>query len=259
MNSRNAFLLFAFLLIAVAGIVPVAHSAGKKVDIPEKEWSFDGVFGSFDRGALQRGYKVYAEVCKNCHSLKYLYYRNLMQLGYTEDEVKAIASQFSVMDGPNDEGEMFERPAKPSDHFVSPFPNRKAAEFANGGAYPPDMTLISKARKGGADYIYALLVGYEEPPEEMKDKLLTGQYYNKYMSGHIIAMAAPLADGMIAYEDGSPETLEQYSEDVATFLAWTAEPTMEVRKKTGLKVFIFLLAFAGIMYATKRKVWLDKH
>ncbi len=157
------------------------------------------------------------------------------------------------MDGPNEEGEMFERPGLPSDRFVAPYANKEQARAANNGAYPPDMSLIAIARKGGADYLYSLLVGYEDAPEGKE--LLPGQYWNKYMPGHVIAMAAPLSDGQIAYPDGSPETLEQYSKDVAHFLQWAADPKMEQRKETGIRALIFLFFFTLIFYLAKRKLW----
>lgn len=256
LSSIAIFSLMAGLLLMSA---PNARAAGDYVTPPEQDWSFNGVFGSFDRASLQRGYKVYSQVCAACHAMSKLSYRNLSGLGYNEAEIKAIASQYTVMDGPNDEGEMEERTAKPSDTFKSPFANRQQAMYANNGAYPPDLSLITKARHYGPDYLYALMIGYEQAPEKYQKKLLAGQYYNKYMSGHIIAMAAPLSDGMIEYEDGTEGTVEQYSKDVTTFLTWASDPHMEGRKSMGIKVFLFLLAFAGVMYATKKKVWADQH
>lgn len=249
---------YLLLLIALLAVFPAAnksHAADSGKAPPHQDWSFNGPFGTFDRGALQRGFQVYKQVCAACHSMDYLSYRNLTALGYSEGQIKTIAAEYTVIDGPNDEGDMFERPGKPSDKFVNPYPNEKAARYANNGALPPDMSLIAKARMGGADYIYALLTGYEDPPEGVE--LGAGQHWNKYMAGNKIAMAAPLSDGMIAYEDGSPETMEQYSKDISHFLMWAAEPHMEVRKQTGIKVVLFLIVFAGIMYAVKRKIWAD--
>ena len=238
--------------------VTVAHAAGgENTPLPDMAWSFEGPFGTYDKAALQRGFKVYKEVCSACHGMKKLSYRNLAALGYTEDEVKAIAAQYMVMDGPNDEGEMFERAARPSDKFKSPFPNDKAAQFANNGALPPDLSLITKARLGGADYIYALLTGYEDAPVD--HTLLPGQYWNKYMPGHVIAMAPPLSDGQVAYEDGTATTVDQYARDLAHFLTWAAEPELEERKRMGVKVVLFLLVLAGVMYAVKRKLWAKVH
>lgn len=252
----SRFFILTFCLLTLAISAP-AIAAGDSEPPPKLSWSFDGVFGTYDRGALQRGYKVYAQVCAACHSMDRLYYRDLAALGYNELELKAIAANYTVIDGPDDEGEMFERPALPSDRFVNPYANKKQAMYANNGAFPPDMSLLAKARANGPDYITALLLGYKDAPEG--EELLDGQYWNKYMPGHVIAMAPPLAEGMIAYEDGSPETLEQYSKDVSHFLAWAAEPQMEARKRVGIKAFIFLFVFAGLMYAVKKKVWAGAH
>ncbi|MGB0719947.1 MAG: cytochrome c1 [Bdellovibrionales bacterium] len=223
---------------------------------PKQDWSFSGPFGTYDRGALQRGYKVYREVCSACHSMQHVSFRNLEALGYDEAQIKNIAANYTVIDGPDDEGEMFERPALPSDAFPSPYPNKQAAKAANG-AYPPDLSLITKARHGGADYVYAILTGFTEPEHGVT--LTEGQHYNKYMPGHVIAMAPPLSDDQVAYEDGSPTTVQQYAKDVSHFLTWAAEPEMEDRKRIGLQVLIFLLVFAGIMYGVKKKIWADVH
>jgi ubiquinol-cytochrome c reductase cytochrome c1 subunit len=234
-----------------------AESGSHHVELPDVKWPFDGIFGKHDRASLQRGFQVYTQVCAACHSMDLLSYRNLTALGYSADEVKAIAASHTVHDGPNDEGDMFDRPGLPSDHFVGPFLNKKAAAAANNGALPPDLSLIAKARHGGASYIYGILTGYEEPPAGKT--LLASQHWNKYMSGNVIAMPPPLMDGQVAYEDGSPQTVDQYAKDVASFLTWAAEPHMEDRKQIGLKVLIFLLVFTGIMYAVKKKVWADHH
>ncbi|HEY8189940.1 MAG TPA: cytochrome c1, partial [Micavibrio sp.] len=225
--------------------------------IPEQEWSFNGIFGTYDRAALQRGFQVYKEVCSACHSMSRLSYRNLSDLGYSDAEVKAIAADVMVADGPNDEGEMFERPGRPSDHFKSPYANIQAAKYANNGAFPPDMSLLAKARHGGADYIYSILTGYEEAPTNKE--LLPGQYWNKAMAGNIIAMPQPIHAGQVTYSDGANQDVDQYARDVAQFLTWASEPHMEERKRTGVKVFLFLLVFAGVMYAAKRKLWSNVH
>ncbi len=226
--------------------------------IPVLKWSFDGMFGRFDRGALKRGFQIYNEVCSGCHSLRLLYYRNLTQIGFTEDEVKNIAANFEVKDGPNDEGEMFTRPALPSDHFVSPFANEKAARAANGGALPPDLSLIAKARKGGANYIHALLTGYrDEVPEGFK--LMDGMNYNAYFPGNQIAMPQPIDEDAVEYTDGTKATLDQEARDIATFLTWAASPEMEVRKSMGLKVMLFLIVLTSLLYALKRRIWSDVH
>jgi ubiquinol-cytochrome c reductase cytochrome c1 subunit len=220
---------------------------------PKMHWTFDGPFGYYDRASLQRGFQIYSQVCSGCHSMNRMHYRDIEALGYSEDQVKTIAAAKNVQDGPNDEGEMFERPGRPSDWFVSPFPNAKAAAYANNGAVPPDMSLLAKAREGGPSYIYGILTGYEQAPEGVK--LLATQHWNKYMPGHVIAMPQPIAEGAVQYEDGSPQTLDQYAKDIATFLAWASEPHMEERKRTGIKVFLFLSIFAGVLYMAKRKVW----
>ncbi len=250
--------LFSAFCLGLALMVPVsAMAAGDAETPPKQQWHFSGPLGTYDRAALQRGFQVYRQVCSACHSMKLLSYRNLEDLGYSEAQVKAIAGEYTVTDGPNDEGEMFDRPALPSDRFVSPYPNDAAAKYANNGALPPDMSLLAKARKNGPDYIYAVLTGYEEPHGDTH--LLPGQHYNKYMAGHVIAMAPPLSDGLVAYEDGSSTTVDQYSRDVSEFLMWAAEPKMEARKQTGVKAILFLLAFFGIMYAVKKKLWAGLH
>lgn len=239
----------------------------------EQKWSFAGPFGTYDKAQLQRGLKVYKEVCSACHSMHLVPFRMLEELGYNEAQVKAFAAEYTVQDGPNDDGEMFERPGNPSDYFPSPFPNEQAAAAANGGAAPPDMSLLAKARgvtrgfpqfvidiftqyaEGGPDYIYSLLTGYDEtPPEGME--IAEGTHYNPYfINGKSLAMAPPLSDGQVTYDDGSPETVDQYSHDIAAFLMWTAEPHLEARKKTGFSVMVFLVLFGALVYLTKRKVW----
>lgn len=252
------YISLPFVVLCLAFTPVDGFAAGGEVERPpELDWSFDGPFGTYDRAALQRGFKVYKNVCAACHSMDHLAYRNLTGIGYTEDQVKNIAVEYTVIDGPNDEGEMFERPAKPSDKFVKPYPNDKAAKYANNGALPPDLSLITKARHGGADYVKALISGYEEAPADKK--LMSGQYWNKYMPGHVIAMPPQLSDGLVGYEDGTPETIEQYAKDVAHFLTWAADPYMEARKTLGIRVLMFVLIFAGIMYAVKRKIWADQH
>lgn len=246
------------IVVFALGVLPLPSSAAEPgVTPPRQNWSFEGIFGTYDRGELQRGFMVYKQVCAACHSMDKLYYRHLEALGYNDPEVRAIASQYVVMDGPDDMGEMFERPGLPSDRFVRPYPNAQAAAFANNGAVPPDLSLINYARYGGADYIYAFLTGYEDPPADVE--LMQGQYWNLYMPGHIVAMAPPLVDGLIPYEDGTEETVSQYAHDMAVFLQWASDPHMEVRKQTGIKVFLFLFIFTGIMYAVKRKLWAKVH
>jgi ubiquinol-cytochrome c reductase cytochrome c1 subunit len=247
-----------FLSTALVGSLNVAQAAGGSVKPPAQEWSFQGLFGTLDRGALKRGFQVYNQVCAGCHSLRLVAYRNLMDIGFTEDEVKKIAAEKEVQDGPNDEGEMFDRPAKPSDKFVSPFPNDNAARSANNGAFPPDLSLMVKARVGGADYLHALMTGYKEPPKDVK--LSENMAYNVYFPGHQIAMPSPLSDDGVEYADKTKATVTQMSLDVTTFLAWAAEPEMEDRKRLGVKAILFLIVFTGMLYALKRKIWADiKH
>ncbi len=230
--------------------------AAEKVDYLKTDWSFKGLFGKFDRAALQRGYQVYTEVCASCHSMKYLSYRNLSEEGgpeFSEAAAKAIAASFEVKDGPNADGEMFTRPGKLSDKFVMPYDNVKAAQAANGGAYPPDMSVLVKARGGGVDYIYSLLQGYEDPPSGVT--LDDGVYYNKYMYGNKIRMAAPLSDGILEYGDGTNASVEQMSKDVTTFLMWAAEPHLEARHQMGFKAIVYLIILTILVYFSMKKIW----
>lgn len=243
--------------VALSVLSPVTAKAAEGGHVPELSWSFDGIFGTYDRASLQRGFKVYREVCSACHSMDRLFYRDLKALGYSEGQIKAVAGEYTFIDGPNDEGEMFERPGRPSDHFKSPYANVAQAKYANNGAYPPDMSLLAKARHGGANYIYGILTGYHEAPEGTQ--LLQGQHWNTTMPGHIIAMAPPLQDGQVAYDDNAPQTIDQYAKDVGTFLTWAAEPHMEQRKRIGITAFLFLLVFTGVMYNIKKKIWAKLH
>ena len=223
----------------------------------ERSWPHDGIFGTFDRAAVQRGFQVYREVCQGCHALPYVNFYNLIDIGYSEEQARAIAEEYTVTDGPNDEGEMFERPARLADEIPPPYPNEAAARAANGGAYPPPLSLITKAREHGADYLYSLMLGYHEG--ELADAAPPGQYYNAYYPGVYIAMPQPLYDGQVEYTDGTEATLPQMAADVTQFLTWAAEPTMEVRKATGIKFMLFLIALSALLYATKRKIWADVH
>ena len=249
------FLKILFLSTLFFSFSINANSA-EKVEYLKTDWSFKGPFGKFDRAALQRGYQVYVEVCSSCHSMKYLSYRNLAEKGgpeFSEAEAKAIAASFEVIDGPNSDGEMFTRPGKLSDKFVMPYENTKAAQAANGGAYPPDMSVLIKARSGGADYIYSLLQGYEDPPEEII--LDDGVYYNKYMYGNKIKMANPLSDGVVEYSDGTEATINQMSKDVTTFLMWSAEPHLEARHQMGFKAILYLIILTVLVYFSMKKIW----
>ncbi len=243
--------LFIFLLIGCFQV-----NAAEKVELLKTDWSFKGLFGKFDRASLQRGYQVYTEVCASCHSMKYLSYRNLSEKGGPEfslEQAKAIAASFEITDGPNDDGEMFERPAKLSDKFLMPYANDKEAQAANGGAYPPDMSVLAKARSGGVDYIYSVLLGYEDPPSGVT--LDEGVYYNKYMYGNNIKMAQPLSDGLVEYIDGTEATEEQMAKDVTTFLMWAAEPHLEARHKMGFKAILYLIILTVLVYFSMKKIW----
>ncbi|MGY9002594.1 MAG: cytochrome c1 [Rhodospirillales bacterium] len=249
------------LLSATAAILLMSSSAFSAGDVPKpkaQKWSFSGIFGTYDRAQLRRGFKVYKEVCSACHSLNLVAYRNLMDIGFSEEEVKAIASENEYKDGPNDDGEMFDRPGKPSDRFKAPFANEQAARASNNGANPPDLSLMVKARLRGPDYLYGLLTGYKEvPPKGVT--LPEGMSYNTYYPGQQIAMAQPLSDEAVEYKDGTKPTLDQHSRDIVTFLAWTASPELEERKRLGIKVLLFLLVLTGMLFALKRRIWSDLH
>ena len=249
------FLKISSLIILLAGVFNNSIAA-EKVKYLKTNWSFKGLFGKFDRTTLQRGYQVYTEVCSSCHSMKYLSYRNLAEKGgpeFTEAHAKAIAASFDVKDGPNADGDMFTRPGKLSDKFVMPYENVKAAQAANGGAYPPDMSVLVKARGGGVDYIYSLLQGYEDPPIGVT--LDDGVYYNKYMYGNKIKMANQLSDGLVQYSDGTKATVEQMSKDVTTFLMWAAEPHLEARHQMGFKAIIYLIILTTLVYFSMKRIW----
>jgi ubiquinol-cytochrome c reductase cytochrome c1 subunit len=222
----------------------------------KNKWSFEGSFGSFDRASAQRGFQVYKEVCSACHGLKRLAYRNLADIGFTEKEIKFLASEYLVVDGPDDEGEMFERTAKPFDRINGPYVNNNQARAANGGAFPPDLSLIVKARPDGANYIYSLLAGYQDAPEGFE--LTEGKNYNIYYEGRQIAMPSPISDDLqIEYGDGTFASKEQMIVDVVNFLQYAAEPEMEKRKKMGIRVLIFLGILFVITVIAKRMTWKD--
>jgi len=251
---KNFLRILSLVIVFLA--TSLSSQAAEKVEYLKTDWSFKGLFGKFDRGALQRGYQVYTEVCASCHSMKYLSYRNLSEKGgpeFTEQQAKAIAASFDVTDGPNSDGEMFTRPGKLSDKFVMPYENVKAAQAANGGAYPPDMSVLVKARGGGVDYIYSLLQGYEDPPAGIT--LDEGVHYNKYMYGNKIKMSNPLSDGLIEYSDGTNATVEQMSKDVTTFLMWTAEPHLETRHQMGFKAIVYLIILTILVYFSMKRIW----
>jgi cytochrome c1 len=267
--------ILALALAALLATARIAPATAAETETPPRiKWSFAGPFGLYDRGQQQRGFKVYQEVCKACHGLALLSFRNLAEPGgpgFTPGQAAAVAAEYQIADGPNDQGEMFQRPGRPADHFPPPFPNDAAARNANNGVLPPDLSVIAKARtyergfpwflidiftqyqEQGVDYIAALLSGYEDPPQGFT--LLPGLSYNKYFPGHAIGMPKVLNDGQVSYSDGAPQTAAQYAKDIAAFLAWAAEPHMEARKRAGFQVMIFLLVFAGLLYFTKKKVW----
>ncbi|MDO1582321.1 cytochrome c1 [Rhizobium oryzicola] len=253
---------------AKAGHYPILKP--KNVD-----WSFAGPFGKYDKAQLQRGLKIYTEVCSACHSMNLVSFRTLEGLGYSDAQLKAFAARYEVQDGPNDAGEMFKRKAVPSDHFPAPFPNEQAAAAANNGAAPPDMSLLAKARgitrgfplfvfdiftqyqEGGPDYIYSLLTGYQEPPEGIQ--VASGTHFNPYFANaQALAMAQPITADQVTYDDGTPQTLDQYAKDVAAFLMYTAEPHLEERKRTGFMVMVFLAIFTILIYLTKKSVYANK-
>lgn len=245
-------------LAAVAALIGVVAAtparANEEVALPHQNWSFAGPFGTFDRAAAQRGFQVYKEVCAACHSMKLAYYRDLTGIGLSEAQISAVAASVTVPDI-GDDGSAIERPGLPSDHFRSPFANEKAARAANNGAAPPDLSLIIKARDGGADYLYALLTGFSAAPSNMK--MGDGMNYNKYFSGNQIGMAAPLSEGRVTYADGTPASVNQMAKDVTTFLAYISEPETEMRKALGVKVVLFFLLMTCVTYAVKRKIWAD--
>jgi ubiquinol-cytochrome c reductase cytochrome c1 subunit len=249
---------FCAVVAAALSLLPaLASAADDSPTPPNREWSFDGVFGTYDRASLQRGFQVYKEICSACHAVKHLSFRDLAQIGYSEDEVKALAATYQVTDGPNDQGQMYQRPARPSDPIPGPFPNDAAAKAANNGALPPDQSLVIKARDDGPDYVYALLNGYGNAPAGFN--LASGMYYNEYFPGHSIAMPPPLSANAVTFADGTPSTVPQMAHDVVTFLTWAAEPNLEARHRTGFKVFFFLIVTAGVFYAAKRKIWSRIH
>ena len=249
------------LAVAAACVVLLAAgpsmAAGDVEALKSPGFSFQGPFGTYDRGELQRGFQVYQEVCSACHSLKYFAFRNLRSIGFDEVQAKAIAAQYEVMGGPDEEGEMFERPAVLADFMPAPFANDNAARAANNGALPPDLSLIVKARAGGEDYVYSLLTGYADPPADVE--LGEGMDYNPYFGGGQIAMPPPLLEDGVEYADGTKASVDQMARDVTTFLTWAAEPDMEARKRMGIKVMVFLVLMTVLLYMVKRKVWSDVH
>ena len=242
-------LILFWMLISISKI---SAGAGEKIEYPQLNWTFSGILGTFDRASQQRGLQVYKEVCSGCHGMRLLAYRNLKAIGYNDEEIKAFAAENSV-NTIDDDGEVVERPARPSDKFVSPYPNDKAARAANGGAYPPDLSLIVKARPDGANYLHALLTGYEDAPAEKN--VPDGMYYNKYYSGKLIGMPQPLYEDGVEYADGTKATPNQMAKDVTAFLAWASEPEMEERKRLGISVILFLLLLTTLSYFAMKQIW----
>ena len=257
MGARGFLSAAAVAVVAVGLAATPVHASGEDIVLPEQTWSFAGVFGTFDRGELQRGFQVYKEVCAGCHSLNYISFRNLGDLGFNEAEVKAIASEYEVEDGPDNDGEMFDRPALPADRFPAPFPNDNAARAGNGGALPPDLSLIVDARSNGSNYLYALLTGYGDAPAGVT--IAEGMSYNAYFPGHQVAMPPPLSDDGVEYSDGTKATAEQQARDVTAFLSWATEPNLEERKRMGVMAILFLVVMTGLLYLSKRKIWADVH
>lgn len=269
---RNLMIVAA----AVLGLAAAAAQAAEKAPAPPaQKWSFDGIFGSYDKAQLKRGFQIYSEVCASCHALRHVAYRHLTGIGLTKAEIEKVAAEQEVPGDPDEEGEVKPRKALPSDKIVPPFANKNAARAANNGALPPDLTLMVLARGGGSDYLYGLLSGYKKAPKYVTDekgrpiedkdgkpvpfKLGEGLYYNAYFPGHRIAMAPPLSPDDFEYTDKTKATLSGMARDVTAFLHWTADPKLEERKRLGIKVILFLLFLTGLLYAWKRKVWKDVH
>jgi ubiquinol-cytochrome c reductase cytochrome c1 subunit len=260
LSSLLRYLAAAAAFVVALAVTPAPGRAQETPRLLHQQWSFDGVFGTYDRAAMQRGFQVYKQVCSACHPVKHLYFRDLEALGYTQAQIAAIAStyQYQCPDGPNDQGQMFQRPCRASDPIPGPFPNDEAARAANGGALPPDLSMVVKAREGGPDYVYSLLNGFKNPPPP-GFQLGAGKYYNEYFPGHQISMPPPLSDGAVTFADGTKATVPQMSHDVAIFLAWASEPNLDTRHRIGVRVFIFLIVGVGIFYAAKRKIWTPVH
>jgi len=253
-NKMLRKLLFSFALLSVCSFsATVNASANETVVLKEVPFAYKGMTGYVDRASAQRGFQIYNQVCSNCHSMKLVAYRSLADIGFKEDEIKSIAASRQVEDIDDNTGQKIQRNGKPFDTFIPPFPNETAARAANGGAYPPDLSLIVKARKGGGDYVYSLITGYGDAPAEATH--VENKYYNHFFPGHWISMSPPLSDGIVTYQDGTKASIDQMARDVVTFLQWAAEPEMETRKQMGLKVIIFLSILTTLLYIIKRRIW----
>ena len=252
--KKNPTLFIALsLIVGISSFISTAQGADHPPTPPKVDWSFKGAFGVFKRDQLQRGFQVYQEVCAVCHGLDLLRYDKLEALGFTEEEIKAIAGASEIPGPLNEDGEPTLVKATPGDSFANPYPNANAARAANNGAFPPDLSLMVKARVHGADYLRGLLVGYEEAPDDFG--LMDGMYYNRYFTGQQIAMPPPLTDNQVEYADGTKATVHQMAEDVTAFLAWAAQPELETRRNLGVKVMIFLSFFTLLMYCLMRRTW----
>jgi ubiquinol-cytochrome c reductase cytochrome c1 subunit len=256
-TPRSLFAPVLVTALAVTGLFARPLAAQEVPTPPSQKWSFDGIFGTPNLAAAQRGFQVYAEVCSTCHAMHQLHFRDLTGIGLNAEEVKAVASTFTVPQGLDDQGQPKEGPGTPANQFRSPFPNEKAARAAMNGANPPDLSLIVNAREGGADYVYGILTGFAEPPGGFT--MQEGMNYNQYFPGHQIAMPPPLQDGRVAYADGTPTTVDQMARDVVTFLYWASNPETAERKAMGVRVILFLVLLTGVTYAVKRKIWSDVH
>ncbi|MFO0388131.1 MAG: cytochrome c1 [Alphaproteobacteria bacterium] len=249
------------LLLSVAAVIGsagVSIAAGDQKKPLQQHWSFDGVFGKVDKQSAQRGLQAYKEVCSACHGISRVAFRTLSDIGFSDAEIKALAASYTIKDGPGDDGEMFERAGKPSDYFPSPYANENAARAAQNGAYPPDLSLIVKARPDGANYLYSLLIGYGQTAPE-HHPVPEGMHYNPYFPGGNIAMPAPMSDDQVSFEDGTQASVDQMARDVTNFLQWAAEPEMETRKQMGIKVLIYLAIMTIFLYIAKRSIWRRIH
>jgi ubiquinol-cytochrome c reductase cytochrome c1 subunit len=271
MRTFNAIAIAALAvgLLPAAGVAAEGQKTAKDV-----AFSFEGAFGTFDRAQLQRGFKVYKEVCSNCHSMKLIAFRNLAEGKiFTDEQVKALAATYTVKGEPDVNGDIPDRPALPADRFPAVYANAEAAKAANGGVVPPDMSLLAKSRPGwygtvnqfwngigGPQYIYSVVTGYEEPSAEIAAEQPEGKYYNPYFgSGHWIGMPPPLAEGQVVFDDGAPNKVEDMAKDVSAFLAFAADPNMETRKSTGFMVMLYLAVLSVLMYLVMKRIWADKH
>ena len=248
---KKIILLFSLILVASGAVIASTGAHLKHV-----KWNFDGMFGTFDRTSIQRGFQVYKEVCSACHSLELIAFRNLTEIGYSDLQAKEIAKNYTINTGPNDMGEMYDRPGVLSDYFPKVYQNEQVARATNNGAFPPDLSLIIRAREDGANYVYSLLTGFNQiPPKDMQ--IQENMHYNPYFPGMQISMAPPLSEGIVTYTDGTKATVDQMSRDVVNFLQWAADPKMEQRKDMGIKVLLFLFIFTGLFHIAKKRIWSD--